>query len=1240
MPTIKQLPTASSVAATDVLPVSQSGVTRGVTVGTLLAGTQAALTLGAGQLLGRVSAGAGAPEPVILGAGLSLAGGVLTSAGGGAGVGTTSGTVAAGDDARIVGALQQSRNLADVPSAAAARVSLGLAKVASTGQYVDLAGAPVVPTDLGQLTNSPGFTTAASVRATVAGTISVNAQPNPLSGTIGPFFDVTNPGTTVPAAVTYGTRTTYTNTQRGQTNFDFAHAVQAVWQQAPGPAGGQVYGLWTVAEGPMDNTSTYGVVGSQINPVNRGDDTGWTATRGSLPRSTVALELAPEANVFTHGGNAQNITAALVIGQSPDVNNQGTPVRSHNGVLIEPNAITGVIGRAMTMTGDITSGGASAATPYGPWTLLGNWLHGVDFTGATLFDGVGVRFAPGQGVGWTSADGTKTAVVQSSLAGDVLVVPAAGGTLRVGAAGVWHQGNLSFGSGFTLSGGVLSNSGSAGGLTAAANLADLGSATAARTNLGLATVASTGAYADLLGKPSLTTGPAGPAGPVGPAGPAGTGNATATGVALTPQSVTVVGNGGARGPTFILNDFKPDGVTFGRSAGGQVWIGNNPTATPGPNDSVGQTHYIDNTNGRSSCWNMDIIASRFSGASGGSPGAVRNLELEMLDNAGYAPDPFNAPLGRSVGVEFSARAGSTNLLTCASFVWANDSTGVGWWGTGHIVSRVKHVGIKFVADPGQVAPTVDGAAAFDVAALYDASNSAAVVKVDGSHSCILDLSGVAAVGTFAKLPTAYAASIGFRNFADQTVTLSVDAGATVGQSARVALSDRGTEMWWLAKPADNSLALVNRVTGRASLAISPSDVVTISQTPSNNASGAEVVTAAWVLGKGYGTGTGGAMGPQGPAGVQGPPGPIGAAGAASTVPGPAGPQGPGGAAGSLVAANNFSDLTNVGTARLNLGLATVAATGAYADLVGKPVLTQGPSGPQGPSGAQGPAGPSAIGGLVAASNLSDLASAAMARANLGLGVAATLGVGTAAGTVAAGNDGRITGALSAATAATLYAPISFPQFQGSGIGLNGAGPIHPTNTVTDAGADQKVTDAIYSNAGVQFRLLNDAYTVATPWLTLARTGMVPTALTLTAGTINLAGAAQVAGQAIWHAGNLGFGAGLTLVGGVLSAAVAVPVKTVTVSGAGQTLAAPIIGNIAYDITLTSNCTITLTGGTAGQLQTVSLFLRQDATAGRVPMLPAVRWAGGTTPTPNTAAGKIDVFRFTTPDGGVTWFGDY
>ncbi|WP_327066885.1 beta strand repeat-containing protein [Kitasatospora sp. NBC_01302] len=55
-----------------------------------------------------------------------------------------------------------------------------------------------------------------------------------------------------------------------------------------------------------------------------------------------------------------------------------------------------------------------------------------------------------------------------------------------------------------------------------------------------------------------------------------------------------------------------------------------------------------------------------------------------------------------------------------------------------------------------------------------------------------------------------------------------------------------------------------------------------------------------------------------------------------------------------------------------------------------------------------------VGALTAADNLSDVASASSARTNLGLGGAAVLNVGTGSGTVAAGNDSRITGAAQTA----------------------------------------------------------------------------------------------------------------------------------------------------------------------------------------------------------------------------------
>ncbi len=72
MPTISQLPPAGQVTSADELPISQSGATRSVTVGELLAGTQPVVISSSGTLLGRVSVGPGEPEPVQLGSGLAL----------------------------------------------------------------------------------------------------------------------------------------------------------------------------------------------------------------------------------------------------------------------------------------------------------------------------------------------------------------------------------------------------------------------------------------------------------------------------------------------------------------------------------------------------------------------------------------------------------------------------------------------------------------------------------------------------------------------------------------------------------------------------------------------------------------------------------------------------------------------------------------------------------------------------------------------------------------------------------------------------------------------------------------------------------------------------------------------------------------------------------------------------------------------------------------------------------------
>jgi len=80
MPTIDQLAAAIAATTTDEVPVSQNGVLRKATLGQVTAGLQPSLALSSGQLLGRISAGTGAPEAIFVGANLSLNNGTLAAA--------------------------------------------------------------------------------------------------------------------------------------------------------------------------------------------------------------------------------------------------------------------------------------------------------------------------------------------------------------------------------------------------------------------------------------------------------------------------------------------------------------------------------------------------------------------------------------------------------------------------------------------------------------------------------------------------------------------------------------------------------------------------------------------------------------------------------------------------------------------------------------------------------------------------------------------------------------------------------------------------------------------------------------------------------------------------------------------------------------------------------------------------------------------------------------------------------
>jgi hypothetical protein len=200
--------------------------------------------------------------------------------------------------------------------------------------------------------------------------------------------------------------------------------------------------------------------------------------------------------------------------------------------------------------------------------------------------------------------------------------------------------------------------------------------------------------------------------------------------------------------------------------------------------------------------------------------------------------------------------------------------------------------------------------------------------------------------------------------------------------------------------------------------------------------------------------------------------------------------------GSLAIASNLSDLNNAGTARTNLGLGN-SATRAVGTTTGTVAAGDDSR---------------ITGAAQKASNLSDLASISTARTNLGLGGSALLNVGTAASTVAAGDDSRITGAAQKASNLSDLASVSTAR---TNLGLGGAAILNvgtAASTVA-AGNDSRITGAAQSGAAVSFSSLDvtgQALGLATPrargligWST--DPGNVAAGSTMTLGTVYLVG---------------------------------------------------------------------------------------------------------------------------------------
>ena len=97
------------------------------------------------------------------------------------------------------------------------------------------------------------------------------------------------------------------------------------------------------------------------------------------------------------------------------------------------------------------------------------------------------------------------------------------------------------------------------------------------------------------------------------------------------------------------------------------------------------------------------------------------------------------------------------------------------------------------------------------------------------------------------------------------------------------------------------------------------------------------------------------------------------------------------------------------------------------------------------------------------------------------------------------------------------------------------------------------------------------------------------------------------------------------------------VTTVATSGAAQTIAFPAYGAAAYDVTLSANCTFTIsaTNAVAGQRTSIFLTLRNPAGTFTTTLPGTIKWSNGSALTIATTAGTVTLIEFVTTDGGTT-----
>jgi len=229
------------------------------------------------------------------------------------------------------------------------------------------------------------------------------------------------------------------------------------------------------------------------------------------------------------------------------------------------------------------------------------------------------------------------------------------------------------------------------------------------------------------------------------------------------------------------------------------------------------------------------------------------------------------------------------------------------------LSRAVQVPVGSGIDPGGylglVQTAANGASAAATQSLTAATAATASENAAQASATAAATSAAGAAGAAASAATAAGTA--------QTYAAALSATSTsalaIGNGSRTFVTQAGKQFnpGQFITAADAVNPTVNWMTGQVTSYSGTTLVATI------GTCGGSGTIANWQLSVSGATGPQGPLGPQGPQGIQGPSG---------------------SGSGDMLRSNNLSDLVSAGAARANLGLAAVAASGAYADLSGRPAL--------------------------------------------------------------------------------------------------------------------------------------------------------------------------------------------------------------------------------------------------------------------------------------------------------------